>query len=172
MIFAPSWLESTFHKSSNKTTLQRKKKIFLEITEKPKLFKLNLNNFSFRPNYTKTKNITINYCKNRHEKMMKYCLLDERKYYFTPKDYDNYLKYNNFNIEVCRINSPYFKNNISVAEIKNNILYKKLNESKEYYFSCINHVDNLEYIPDINDYEYDYSTLTDYDSDSDEFEVY
>jgi len=180
LIFSPSWLESTFTKQTKKNNVL-KKNIFLEIQEKPKkIFKnlLSLDNLTLRPeikfNNTIPKN-NINFEKKKAEKLKKYYALDDRKYYFTMKDFDNYLKYDNFDIELCRINSPYFKNNHPKELIKNKYMEETLLENIEYYYSCINHVDNTGY--QWEDYEsnleyHNSECNSESESDIDEFETF
>ena len=169
MIFSPSWLESTFQQTG---IWRKKKNIVLDITDKPNIFNVDLNNISLRLSYNQNKNTIIDYNKNRKLKLLKYYLLDDKKYYFTPKDFDNYLTYDNFDIENCKINSACFKNKPKSFKIQNN-LYEKNKENIEYYFSCINNIYNFENISDEYDYKYDYKYEYDNfsDSDSDEFEL-
>ena len=112
-VFTPSWLE--FSNSSLKTYKSIiDKNIYLEISEKPNLFKkinkLNIDELvlkpetNFRFNFVSKKSFTdtsLNNIEcNRH---LDYLRLDERKYFFTSEDYYNFLKNPHFDTELCRI---------------------------------------------------------------------
>jgi len=168
--FTPDWLKISFLPISLENDTNIYKNITLEINDKNSkaiLFnEIDINSIilSFppqkKPSVIKTTKL------NREKKLLDYNMLDDRNYCFTPQDFDNFLNDETFNIELCNINSPLFKNKETDYETyqethnkthyKNyieNTSYNKFTDRLEDYYLYINHVD--QYIDNEN-YE-DYS---------------
>ena len=189
--FSPKWLQMTFVPITLENNANISKNITLEINNKNSkgiLYnKIDINSITMifplykKPAATKITKI------NRQKRLLDYNLLDDRKYYFTPHDFDNFLNDETFNIDLCDINSPLFKNIELNYEIQNktrneihnektycgnyieNASYNKFTNRLEDYYLYINHVD--QYTIDNEDYCDNYKYENYSDSSDEEFDL-
>ena len=177
--FSPKWLETT-HTQQTKNTLILPKNITLEVTEKelPKMFnKTDIKNIRLEPEqgsltYKIINNISLYGCSqkectqklsSREERLMEYVMLDSKKYYFTYKDFEEFLDNPKFNIDYCDIYSPFFKNYNNPNPPKNinyleNSIYNKFIDKLEDYYLEINHQDQRDYSSETEDIVDNYYT--------------
>ena len=195
--FTPDWLKTTFLPITLEKNSNIYKNITLEINDKNSkaiLYnEIDINSIILSFPKEKKKSVIKTTKLNREIKLLNYNMLDDRNYYFTPQDFDNFLNDETFNIDLCNINSPLFKNNETHYEThykthyethykthyethyethnKNNIKntsYNKFTDRLEDYYLYINHVD--QYI-DNEDYSDNYQHENYNDSSDEEFDL-
>ena len=185
--FSPEWIDTTFVPITLEKDANIYKNITLEINNKNSkaiLYnKIDINSiilslFSHK-NPATTKNTKI----NREKRLLDYNLLDDRNYYFTSQDFDNFLNNETFNIDLCNINSPLFKNTVMGYKTYDethcekiycenyieNAFYNKFTDRLEDYYLYINHVD--QYTIDNEDYCENYQYENYSDSSDEEFDL-
>ena len=150
--FSPEWLETNFLPTSVENSCGIYKNITLEINNKSTKAVLynviDINSIRLcLPSYKKSRTndtIKLNTKKlNREKRLLDYNMLDDRNYYFTPQDFDHFLNDETFDVDLCNINSPLFKNYID------NTYCNKLSYRFEDYYLYKNPLD--QYIIDDED---------------------